>query len=147
LTSAGHRFLLTHLKTGNENVLIFCSDIQLRILANSKRWHSDGTFDCAPEMFYQLYIIHARYKKQMLPCVYALLSHKTESIYKQLLGFLKEGAIKLGLRLNPQIVLTDFEIAAQNAYEFSFPGIRLIGCFFSFRAMCDQENSRDWLDN
>jgi hypothetical protein len=68
----------------------------------------------------------------MLPCVYALLSHKTESIYKQLLGFLKEGAIKFGLRLNPQIALTDFEIAAQNAYEFLFTGIRLIGCFFHF---------------
>lgn len=36
------------------------------------------------------------------------------------------------MKLNPEVVLIDFEKAAQNAYEHHFPNVRLIGCFFHF---------------
>ena len=51
LTECGKRFLLSHTKVANagndEHVLIFCSDPGLKVLSESKRWHSDGTFDTA----------------------------------------------------------------------------------------------------
>ena len=47
LTECGNRFLLSQTKIENagvdEHVLIFCSDVGLKVLAESKRWHSDGT--------------------------------------------------------------------------------------------------------
>ena len=46
LTEVGNRFLLSQTKIKNgsndEHVLIFCSDVGLKVLAESKRWHADG---------------------------------------------------------------------------------------------------------
>ncbi len=51
LIECGNRFLLSQTKIRNggydEHVLIFCADVGLKILAESKRWHCDGTFDTA----------------------------------------------------------------------------------------------------
>lgn len=40
LTELGNRYLLSHSK----NATVFCTDVGLRILSLSRRWHSDGTF-------------------------------------------------------------------------------------------------------
>ena len=85
VTETGLRFFLSHTKEKNkvlrnkkrveemEHTLTFVSDVGLQVLAASKRWHSDGTFDTAVEMheenFYQFYMIHGLYKNEMIPCV------------------------------------------------------------------------------
>lgn len=58
--TASRRFLLHHTKDEESSMVIFCSDIGLKILSLSKRWHSDGTFETAPIMFAQLYVIHSK---------------------------------------------------------------------------------------
>ncbi len=35
--------------------------------------------------------------------------------------------------MNPELVYSDFEKAAQNAFRFHFPGVKLKGCWFHFR--------------
>jgi hypothetical protein len=74
-------------------------------MASSERWHSDGTFDTAvnfrDDRFQQFYIIQSWYKSQMIPCVYALLTHKTKETYRNMIADLKDGAAKLKLKLNP----------------------------------------------
>lgn len=75
-------------------VYLFCSDI---VLASSKRWQSDGTFDTAVPGFSQFYVIHAWYKEEMKPCVFALLSSKTEDLYKKMIRELKEAALAIRL--------------------------------------------------
>ena len=44
------------------------------------------------------------YKGEMIVCVYALLTHKTESIYKKMLFQLREAALMIKLELRPDIV-------------------------------------------
>jgi hypothetical protein len=42
------------------------------------------TFKTAPELFYQIYTIHALVDNNILPCVYALLPNKTEQTYYEM---------------------------------------------------------------
>lgn len=77
------RFLLKHYKDTECNMLVFCSDVGLKILSKAKKWHSDGTFDSAPAIFYQLYLIHGMVGGRMFPAVYALLSGKSYNIYRK----------------------------------------------------------------
>ena len=107
LTECGNRFLLTQTKINNngkdEHVLIFCSDIGLKVLAESKRWHSDGTFDTAVQFkedkFQQFYLIHGLYKGHMIPCAFSLLTNKSTATYRCMLSELKDGASRIKLVL------------------------------------------------
>ena len=123
---------MSHVFVGDEVMVIFCSDIGLAILAKCERWHSDGTYDSAVPGFSQLYIIHGWYKGYMLPCAFILLTNKRETTYRRMLAELKEAALGLRLELRPKKVVTDFECAAMNAYEFHFPGVEVSGCYFHF---------------
>ncbi len=63
----GKRFLAYHQKLTNDKdkppMLIFVSDIGIKILAKSSKWNGNGTFKVVtkPIGFYQLYIIHYKY--------------------------------------------------------------------------------------
>jgi hypothetical protein len=50
------RLLLCHLKEQGEQMIIFCSDTCLKTLADSSRWHADGTFKSAVSGFHLVYI-------------------------------------------------------------------------------------------
>ena len=67
----------------DEELVILCSDDGLRILSDSKRWQAKGTFDTAPKMFYQLYILHGLFRSHLIPSAVVLLSGKSENLYKQ----------------------------------------------------------------
>ncbi len=73
-----------------EHSLIFCSDIGLTIFDDAR--------------FQRFYIIQSWYKSQMIPCVYALLTHKTKETYRNMIADLKDGAAKLKLKSNPVFV-------------------------------------------
>ena len=119
-----------------EHTVTYVSDVGLQVLAASKRWHSDGTFDAAvvlhEESFLQFYMIHALYKNEMIPCVFALLTYKTKEIYRRLIGELKDGASRLKLRLCPEIAMLDFEASVIDVYSFHFPDIIIKLCHFHF---------------
>ncbi len=63
---------------------------------------------------------------KIIPCAYALLPNKTQETYTRLL----RGLTTRGVVLNPTTVMTDFELAAQNAFEEVFPNVQLTGCYF-----------------
>ena len=101
-------------------------------MSKAKRLHSDGIFKTSAKFFYQLYIIHSWYKQHMFPSAYILMTNKTEKSYKRVLHELKTSALLIGFDLHPPIILTDFELAAINAYKFHFPRAEILGCFFHF---------------
>jgi hypothetical protein len=65
-------------------ILIFSTETNLRALTTTGHWFADGTFKTAPELFYQIYTIHALVDNNILPCVYALLPNKTEQTYYEM---------------------------------------------------------------
>lgn len=107
-------------------MLIFSTRSNLHLLAQSQEWFADGTFRTAPAMFTQVYTIHATKYNAVVPLVYALLPNKTRATYVK---FLQESK-RLQPALQPTLLMTDFELAAIQAFELEFPGILKTGCFF-----------------
>ena len=106
---------------------MFATPKMLSILTSSQSWYADGTFKVAPQQFYQLYTIHAEKDGYIFPCVYILLTEKTELTYKRMLRKLLE----IQPALNPSYLMLDFERAAINAFEEEIPG-GFIWMFLSF---------------
>ena len=113
-------------------MIIFCSAIGLQILSKWDRWHGDGTFTRVPDGFYQLYVIHGLYKSNIITCVFALLTGKSEDVYKKLLLELKDGALKNSFELKPTQLTFEFEQAVIGAFKYHFPRTEVSGCFFHF---------------
>jgi hypothetical protein len=113
----------------------------LKALSQSKRWQGDGTFSTAPSGFYQLYTLHGLHMWQMITCLWILLSGKSEILNKKMINEIKNGGLKLGLEMRPEVVMMDFELAAMNAFSFHFPRIQIKCCFFHlgqsfYRKLC-----------
>ena len=112
-------------------VLVWASDVQLKLLFESERLYMDGTFSTAPPNFDQVYIIHAIHHgtckpsssnvtngdsiKNMsfafigLPMVYALLPDRKTTTYIYLFNVLFTEAKKSGKAFDPSLIMTDFE--------------------------------------
>ena len=94
----------------------------------------DGTFKTVPTIFSQLYTIHApiggEENSRILPLVYALMTGKSEELYKHLFQSLIDVSEENDIQLSPSIIITDFEKAAINASYSEFPNIINKGYFF-----------------
>uniref|UniRef100_H2XZ20 MULE transposase domain-containing protein n=1 Tax=Ciona intestinalis TaxID=7719 RepID=H2XZ20_CIOIN len=73
-------------------------------------------------------LLLARAKTDVIPAVFALLHRKNEETYTKLLQELKRHQGQL----NPERIMTDFEIAAINGFHTVFPQSQQRGCFFHF---------------
>jgi len=79
----------------------------------------------------QLYVIMAALSDQAVPCAYALLQHKRQDTYVQLLQALEKHCMGLGVQPDPRVVVTDFESAAMQAVKQVFGcDVDTHGCFF-----------------
>lgn len=107
-------------------MLIFSTATNLNILTRSHKWYADGTFSVTPNLFYQLYTIHAEHGGTIIPLVYAVLPNKTKATYMKLLEELEN--MCPGLR--PTHLLVDFEIAAIQAFKDRYHEIEISGCFY-----------------
>ncbi|CAF4728863.1 unnamed protein product, partial [Rotaria socialis] len=66
------------------------------------------------------------------PCVFALLTGRSSSIYKEMLQQLEEEAERLQMDFVPNQITTDFEKALVKPLREQFPRARHTGCFFHF---------------
>ena len=64
-----------------ERFFIFGTNRGLQLLGQSQHWYADGTFKVCPQVFFQVYTIHAQVNGQVLPCVFSLLPNKVERTY------------------------------------------------------------------
>ena len=107
--------------------IILCGDPEmLRVLEKSSFWLADGTFKITPKRFYQLYSIHVSVSDIAPACIYAFLPNKTETIYNRFL----QALIDLAPNCRPEKILFDFEQAALQSFQKTFPEAHLSGCFF-----------------
>lgn len=127
-TIAGESFLLYDSGPTEDRILVFGTKANLRRLARHNNWYMDGTFSSAPALFAQLYTIHYLEDRTAFPMVFALLPNRRQSTYEKLFAELKD----LESTIQPETVMTDFELAAINGIVSSFPEILTFGCNFHF---------------
>ena len=108
------RFLLHDNEGGQQRMLIFATDEQLRALANATVWHMDRTFSCCPRLFLQLYTIRVPLESSVT-CVYAFLPNKRQATYEAFLQAITEECLNRNIPVVPSRVVTDFETAVINA--------------------------------
>ena len=73
----------------------------------------DDTFKVCLEIFFQIYTIHVLINHQIFPCIFALLSNKTEATYNRFLTEVLNAVRNIGT--GPEDILLDFKRAAMNA--------------------------------
>jgi hypothetical protein len=123
-TDRNEDFLLYDSGSNNKNrILIFGTRNNLDLLKEFTHWSVDGTFKACPEVFYQLFVIHALIDSKALPMLYALLPNKLQNTYVELFESLKT----LDQALEPVSVIVDFEQASINAIMHVFPNSRIVG--------------------
>jgi len=126
-TLAGERFLIFDSGVGDhDRIFIFASEIGIQLLSETEHWYADGTFKVCPEVFYQLYTLHAQSGGSIFPCVFALLPNKTEGTYRRFF----EHIFNQINHNNLQDILFDFERAAINAVQHLDGNIDVKGCFY-----------------
>ena len=81
----------------------------------------DGTFECCPKFFYQLYTIHGYKNGNYVPLIYVLLPHKPEKCYADLWHKIIEICNERHLTFNPTSIHSDFEQAMINVIGSVFP--------------------------
>lgn len=133
-TLIGDLFLIKDIRINQERILLFTTKTNIQYLSQAKFWIMDGTFKTVPTVFYQLYTIHAPIgtedNSRILPLVYALMTNKSEELYKRFFQDLINFAEDNDIELKPSTIITDFEKAAINASHNEFPETRNKGCFF-----------------
>ncbi|CAI2352918.1 unnamed protein product [Caenorhabditis sp. 36 PRJEB53466] len=129
ITADGEPFIIHEEAMNNKKIIVFSSPKGLELLSASNVLFVDGTFDCTPTGFYQLFSFHVYLSESVVrPVAYALLPSKELSCY--------EAAIK-AIRINPlaanwvpKLLLCDFEINIRRAFASQFPNIQIHACYF-----------------
>lgn len=90
----------------------------------------DGTFRIVPDLFLQLYSIHAFYKRQMVPLLYFLLPNKQKDTYRRMFALLENHAASIGSNFAPKSFRLDYEAAVLRVVDEMFPLAEIRGCYF-----------------
>ena len=117
----------------DDKLLVFATDEMLVRMQEADTLFMDGTFYACPGLWDQLYSIHCLSGATMVPVAFALMPKRTRATYvrlfNQLSSVIQE---KTGFDLSPEIIQTDFEIAAIQAVEEVFSDAETRGCLFHF---------------
>lgn len=124
-------FLFCDVIEKNYRILLFAVPPHIQILADAKYFIVDGTFDIVPTLFQQFISFHAplKHSKKIVLLVYAILTSK-EILYDRMFHEVKKYATTLGCRINPEYVISDFEVAIINSVRKNFPESMQKGCHF-----------------
>ncbi|KRZ88463.1 hypothetical protein T08_11470 [Trichinella sp. T8] len=92
----------------------------------------DGTFKIVPEWYQQMFTIHVFIAGKLVPLVYCLIVHKDLSTYREIFDNLILKAATLGVVLQSQTIICDFEFALIPLMQRTFRGIHMQSCYFYF---------------
>ena len=131
ITAKEENFLLYDSGPDLTRILIFGTQKNCDMLTTSNIWLADGTFKTAPQLFAQVYKIHALrggpnplQDGHLLPCLFILLPNKTESTCTRMW----ERVRIICPTASPTIMIMDFEKAAINAFQMEWPTTTVKGC-------------------
>lgn len=124
-------FVLYDNGSDSERLIIFGTEIGLNLLADNDKWFMDGTFDTAPRQFEQLFVIRVPNDNSAMSAVYAFLPSKTQAAYEECFTALLDTCLERDIRVDPSVVVTDFELSIHNAVRsMSGNHIDIQGCFY-----------------
>lgn len=121
-------FLVSDVGRDSEDRIVILGDRNLiNGLERSAVWLADGTFKKCPSLFFQLYTIHFELSAGINPtALYCLLPDKSSATYTRLLQEVKS----IIPNATPEVILTDFERSAMNAFRDAYPSSQVTGCYF-----------------
>ena len=91
-------------------------------------WYMDGTFNVAPLLFTQLYVICVPLEESAVTCVYVFLPNKH---HEELFTAIQDRCTVLGFQADPTTITLDFEQVVINAVTSSFGAkVNVHGCFY-----------------
>ena len=117
-------------------ILVFATTDNLRTLGKARTWYVDGTFQVVPSIFFQLFVIMGSVVQRVndveqivaLPLVYAALENKETQTYRKVLEVTVHSLEEIGAQTNPQVIMSDFELAIINAARATVGEVS--GCLF-----------------
>ena len=115
-------------------IVILSSNFMLERLSEAEEWFLDGTFWAAPENFRQILniVIYNQRMDKYICAAHILLSSKEAKEYEYALGnFLQKAKIN-NYKLQPKVIMSDFEKSLRKAISSVFVGTKLLGCQFHF---------------
>jgi len=68
----------------DQDMILFATDENLRMLSSCRLWLMDGTFKCVPGLFGQLYTIPGEMGSYVVPLVFTLLPNKQADTYRKM---------------------------------------------------------------
>ncbi|KRY25334.1 hypothetical protein T01_6361, partial [Trichinella spiralis] len=129
-TNSGEDFLLC--QSNSRHILVFARGSNIRLLAASRTWGMEDTFNIVPQWYQQLHTIHAFLAGKLVPAVYCLCTGKDIATYGFIFQALIDKAAVLEVDLNRDTIICDFETALMPAIQDYFPNTRVQGCYFHF---------------
>ena len=130
--SSNENFLMADDGMNENRMMIFSTKTNLSYLCKSTAIYGDGTFKVAPNLFYQLYSLHATVYGENVPLVYVLLPNKTKDTYVRMFTIIKNCCAAFGLTFNPRQFRADFEIGVLQSFFDVFTGSEIKCCSFHF---------------
>ena len=125
---SGAEFLL-----GSQNdIHVFATEDNLKILAEADELYMDGTFRITPRLFYQVFTVHAFKDGQQFPLAYCLLPVKSREVYNECFTMLKSACQDRSLDVLPRKITIDFELGLLQAVKLQFPTAKIQGCFYHY---------------
>lgn len=126
-------FLLAEYTCDDTRILVFSSSEARQTLCELTDFYGDGTFKSCHIPFTQLYSIHGDIGStinhtNIIPLVYALMSHRNTEAYVILFSIIKSQLPNW----NPIIFKVDYEKAAMRAIATVFPSIAVKGCYYHY---------------
>jgi len=128
-----YRGTSTNEKEETSEVIIFSSPCLLKLLSYPN-WFVDGTFKIAANGYRQLLIIivHHPIFGCYLPSCFILMSSKSFNNYALAFSNLQLKCEELGVKLDPQYLMCDFESALRKGLRKFFPKATIAGCYFHY---------------
>jgi len=114
-----------------EELVIFTTETNLKCLGETKAIFLDGTFQFSPSFFGQFLTIHGLFsERNYVPLIYCLLNSKRQASYELCFNCVSDLCKEHGVDLQPNTVVTDFEIGLINACKVVWSNSRQVGCRF-----------------
>ena len=113
-------------------LIMLGSAMGLKHLTDSEHVLGDGTFKYCTKYFEQLYTFHGYgANKVYVPCVYFLVTNKTEHTYILMLNYMQEVSRNLVISLIPMNVHVDLEMDMIKAIKNCYPRASIRRCQFN----------------